>query len=48
MENTNYLNSLAEKLRDSISEEDIKKIYANIKLTSEKQDDDIYIHGNTE
>lgn len=48
MNNTNSLNSLAEKLRNIISEEDIKNIYANIKLKSEKQDDDIYIHGNTE
>lgn len=47
-QNTNYLNSLAEKLRNSISEDDLKNIYNNIQLKSEKQDDDIYIHGNTE
>ena len=47
MNNTNYLNSVAERLRNSLSDEDIKNIYANIVLKSEKQDDDIYIHGNT-
>lgn len=40
--------AIAERLRNNISEADIKNIYANIKLTSEKQDDDIHIHGNTE
>ncbi len=39
--------TVAERLRNSISEVDIKNIYSDIRLKSEMQDQAIYIHGNT-
>lgn len=47
MNNTTLI-TLAERLRNNISEVDIKNIYSDIRLKSEMQDQDIYIHGNTE
>lgn len=38
---------IAHKLRNSLSEEDIKIIYENIRLKSEPQDGSIYIHWNS-
>lgn len=46
MDNT-ILIPLAERLRNEISEADMKYIYTDIKLKSEMQSDAICIHGNT-
>ena len=45
--NNATLITLAERLRNNISEADIKNIYSDIRLKSEMQDQAIYIHGNT-
>lgn len=39
--------NIAKKLRNTLTKEDIDKIYENIQLKSEKQEEAFYIHWNS-